>query len=267
MAPEIADHRADREVDAAGRDHERHAERDEHQRRAEARGCRSGSRRGGRPACAIVKNAVSRRRDRTSRSAAIDEQRARTGGAWRGSCGAPRRRSCARACRRSRRRRSRAPRRACRSRSTATLWLRRSTSSSSAEMKSTDMPSSQSETTRRWISVLAPTSMPRVGSSRISSFGCGEQPAGEQHLLLVAAAQGAHRLLGARGPDVERADPVLGELVLALAWNRPRPAASRLQREDDVLPDGQVLDEALASAGSRGRTRCRARSRPAGCGS
>src|SRR5690606_2257432 len=58
-----------------------------------------------------------------------------------------------------------------RSRSTSTLWDRRSTSSSSAEMNSTPMPSPASDTTSRWISVLAPTSMPRVGSSRTSSRG------------------------------------------------------------------------------------------------
>src|SRR5690606_19530905 len=58
-----------------------------------------------------------------------------------------------------------------RSRSTATLWLSRSTSSSSAEMNSTAMPPSDSSATSRWISVLAPTSMPRVGSSRMSSRG------------------------------------------------------------------------------------------------
>ena len=58
-----------------------------------------------------------------------------------------------------------------RSRSTTILWLSRSTSSSSAEMKSTAIPPSDSSATSRWISALAPTSMPRVGSSRISSRG------------------------------------------------------------------------------------------------
>src|SRR5690606_23588498 len=58
-----------------------------------------------------------------------------------------------------------------RSRRTAIRSDRRVTSSSSAEMNRTDMPSSESSATRRWMSAFAPTSMPRVGSSRMSRRG------------------------------------------------------------------------------------------------
>ena len=50
-------------------------------------------------------------------------------------------------------------------------WLVRRTSSSSDEMNTHDLPSSASGRTRRWTSALAPTSMPRVGSSRIRTCG------------------------------------------------------------------------------------------------
>ena len=48
----------------------------------------------------------------------------------------------------------------------------RSISSISEEMKVMLMPSSASFSTSFWISVLVPTSMPRVGSSRIRYCGC-----------------------------------------------------------------------------------------------
>ena len=56
--------------------------------------------------------------------------------------------------------------------------------------------------------------MPRVGSSRISSFGFGAQPAGEQHLLLVAAGELADGLLRARALDAERLDEAVDDLAL-----------------------------------------------------
>ena len=56
-------------------------------------------------------------------------------------------------------------------RSTTMRWLVRSTSSSSDEMKMQDVPSSARSSTSFWMSALVPTSIPRVGSSRISSCG------------------------------------------------------------------------------------------------
>src|SRR5699024_9692447 len=58
-----------------------------------------------------------------------------------------------------------------RSFSTTIRSLRRTTSSSSEEMNTTATPSSVREMTSSMISVLAPMSMPRVGSSRISTSG------------------------------------------------------------------------------------------------
>src|SRR5699024_6340306 len=59
----------------------------------------------------------------------------------------------------------------CWSRSTTMRSLRRTTSSSSEEMNTTETPVSASRATASWISALAPTSIPRVGSSRISTSG------------------------------------------------------------------------------------------------
>ena len=57
---------------------------------------------------------------------------------------------------------------------------------------------------RRWISALAPTSMPRVGSSRMRILRLGQQPAADQHLLLVAAGEVLDRLVHARRLDPQR---------------------------------------------------------------
>ena len=71
-------------------------------------------------------------------------------------------------------------------------------SSSSEEIIRTPSPSSASSLISGWISALAPTSMPRVGSSRINSFEPVAEPAREQNLLLIAAGELADRLIGAR---------------------------------------------------------------------
>ena len=76
-----------------------------------------------------------------------------------------------------------------RSRSTTTRWLVRTTSSSSEEMKTHALPSSASSSTSFWISALAPTSMPAGGLVEDQQPRLGRQPAGQQHLLLVAAAE------------------------------------------------------------------------------
>ena len=104
--------------------------------------------------------------------------------------------------------------------------------------------------------------MPRVGSSRMSSFGSVMQPAGEQHLLLVAAAEVADQLFRVRRPDVERLDVAVDQLVLLLARDGAQPAAGRLQGQDDVLADRQLGDQALGAAvlrAERDAVRCRRR--------
>ena len=65
----------------------------------------------------------------------------------------------------------------------------------------------------RWISALAPTSTPWVGSSRISTAGSGREPAAQGDLLLVAAGERRHRgeergvLMPSRRTYVDRERP------------------------------------------------------------
>ena len=74
------------------------------------------------------------------------------------------------------------------SRTTSTRSAMPSTSGSSEEIIRIARPCPASSESRRCTSALVPTSMPRVGSSMISSVGFGGQPLGEDDLLLVAAA-------------------------------------------------------------------------------
>ena len=66
----------------------------------------------------------------------------------------------------------------------------------------------------RWTSTLAPMSIPRVGSSRISTRGLGGQPLGEHDLLLVATGQRPDQLVDAGHPDVELLGVLAGDLAL-----------------------------------------------------
>ena len=54
----------------------------------------------------------------------------------------------------------------------------------------------------------------------------GRQPAGEDHLLLVAAGQQLDRHVERGGADVERLDELAGDLDLLVAVERAEPAAA-----------------------------------------
>src|SRR5690606_15192127 len=167
---------ADGEVDAARRDHDHHAERDEHERGAVAQDvdqravelvaldrhaheARAGDR--------VDDDERHERRDRQHEAVGEDLLHAALSGlsGW----------GCSSAMKATR---SSTPM-SCevsspilrRSRITTMRWAMRMTSSSSEEMKTTARPCSESSATLRWMSALAPTSMPRVGSSRMMSCG------------------------------------------------------------------------------------------------
>ena len=97
----------------------------------------------------------------------------------------------------------------------------------------------------RWISAFAPMSMPRVGSSRISSCGIGGQPPGEQHLLLVAARQVADQRVRVGRADAERLHVLADDPGLLRLRDATEPSALRLHAEHEVLGDGEVADDAL----------------------
>jgi hypothetical protein len=82
-----------------------------------------------------------------------------------------------------------------RARASCTVTRSASVRMVSGSVDSTRMatPLSRSVLTMRITSSLAPTSMPRVGSDRISTLRQMRQPFGQRHLLLVAARQRAER--------------------------------------------------------------------------
>ena len=79
------------------------------------------------------------------------------------------------------------------------------TSGSSDEIINMAMPSSARARRRSWIADLAPTSMPRVGSSKSMTVAFVASHFGEHDLLLVAAAQQGDRLAGTAGAQLELA--------------------------------------------------------------
>ena len=132
-------------------------------------------------------------------------------------------------------------------------------------MNSTEMPSSASAATRRWISALAPTSMPRVGSSSSSSLGAVSSQRASSTFCWLPPESVADDRLGIGWADVEGLHVAVGELGLLASRDRARPAARRLHRQHDVGANAEVADEALGRAGSRRRRRCPWRGRRVGC--
>ena len=114
-------------------------------------------------------------------------------------------------------------------------------------MNSTEMPSSASAATRRWISALAPTSMPRVGSSSSSSLGAVSSQRASSTFCWFPPDSVADDRLGIGGADVEGLHVAVGELGLLASRDRSRPAASRLHRQDDVGADAEVADQAFGA--------------------
>ena len=91
--------------------------------------------------------------------------------------------------------------------------------------------------------------------------GLGRQPAAEQHLLLVAARQVAHPGLRVRRPDAQFGDVLVDDLVLLAAGQPSHPAAPGLHREHEVLAHGEVGDRRPRRGGSRSSRRCDGRGR------
>ncbi len=83
----------------------------------------------------------------------------------------------------------------------------------------------------------------------------GQQPAGEQYLLLVAAGEKLDRLLRARGTDPQLANKALGDLVsLFTPGDRPQPAALRLQGARTIFSRTEaaaIMPSVLRSSGQK----------------
>ena len=76
----------------------------------------------------------------------------------------------------------------------------------------------------------------------------GGEPAGEQHLLLVAAGQQPDRPLRLRRADVEQLDETQRNLFLLGARQRFCEAALGLQRQHDIFAHGEIGNDALGLA-------------------
>ena len=129
---------------------------------------------------------------------------------------------------------------------TATRSLSATISSRSLLIITTAAPSSASARISRWISALAPTSTPCVGSSKTMTRGRQRQPLAEHDLLLVAAAERRDRASrSTRAFTVSAVAISPGGLGLGAA-PRPDPqrAYERERRQRDVLAHAHRGDHA-----------------------
>ena len=115
-------------------------------------------------------------------------------------------------------------------------------------MRTTARPLPASSLTSAWISALAPTSMPRVGSSRMSSRGRRGEHAGQQDLLLVAARELGELLVG---PEVLMRSRSMSSSAMrrsSVPMRRPRRASRGRIVERDVVLHREGGDDALGLA-------------------
>lgn len=81
----------------------------------------------------------------------------------------------------------------------------------------------------------------------------GQQPAGEQHLLLVAAGEKLDRLLGTRGTDPQLANKALGDLILlpaGIGRSQPR-CACRARTIFSRTEAAAIMPSVLRSSGQK----------------
>ena len=124
------------------------------------------------------------------------------------------------------------------SRITTTRSLIARTSGRSEEMTMTAMPSRARSSIRWWTSALAPTSMPRVGSSRMSTRGSTLSQLSQHRLLLVAARQVADRREQRCGADAQPIAEALGRAPLGTPVEQPERRAIGAERgQRDVRGD------------------------------
>ncbi len=103
----------------------------------------------------------------------------------------------------------------------------------------------------RWISALAPTSIPRVGSSSSRSFGLVASQRASSTFCWLPPERLPASMSGFGGPDLQQRDVLLDDLVRASLGHPAQPATLGLDAQHDVLADGEVADDALGLAALR----------------
>ena len=135
------------------------------------------------------------------------------------------------------------------SRTTSTRSQRPISSGSSEETTTMPTPFRARSRRMRWISALAPTSTPRVGSSRKMTRGIDRQHLGDGDLLLVAARERGDRVVDAAALEAEAVAEPVRLLRLLLGIDRA-PRGRDLAEVDrrDIGGDRQVEEDAVALA-------------------
>ena len=127
------------------------------------------------------------------------------------------------------------------------------TSSSSEEIRITARPSIASSSIKPWISALAPTSIPLVGSSSSTTLGVVAEKSGEKDLLLVAPGKLVDALIEIRHLDLKPID-VFADQCLHLGGRHEAPsgdgpaAAKVMLSLTDMVG---TIPSAFLSSGSR----------------
>ena len=118
------------------------------------------------------------------------------------------------------------------------------------------------------ISCLAATSMPRVGSSRISRRGCVASQRASMAFCWLPPESWPIGSLDARRSSMPSAATSFSAICALLGRRQEfAEAHARLQRERDVLAHRQLGDDAARACGPRGRTPGRAAAHRAGSSS
>src|SRR5690554_2111023 len=86
---------------------------------------------------------------------------------------------------------------------------------------------------------------PPCGFIQDQVHGVGEQPAGQDHLLLVAAGKGFDGRVQGRRLDIQELDILIGELFSLFAGQRLEKALQHLQGQDDIVPHGKFVDDPI----------------------
>ena len=139
------------------------------------------------------------------------------------------------------------------SRSTSTRSAPSTTSSSSEEMSRTPSPCAASSSMSAWISALAPTSMPRVGSSSSSTFGCRQSIRASSTFCWLPPDSSRTRWSGLEILIRSRRDEGVDELVAGAARRRTRPGSAAAGRPARCCrgPTGPaMMPSALRSSGT-----------------